>query len=66
MPELLTVAEVAELLGIKPASVRQTLSRHGIREQRGYSREQVEKLRGPRRGRRVSLIRPDQEGPTDA
>lgn len=49
MPDLLTAAQVAELLDIKPTSVRQTMSRHGVREQRGYPREQVEQIRDQRR-----------------
>lgn len=45
MTELMTVQEVAELLGIQQDSVRQVLGRHGIRERRGYPRDQVERFR---------------------
>lgn len=41
MTDLMTREDVAELLGIDPESVRSTLRRSGITEQRGYSREPV-------------------------
>jgi len=50
--------EVAELLGISPESVRKTLSRYGITEQRGYPREAVENLKRPGRGHRTDLHGP--------
>lgn len=37
--------EVAELLGIKPSSVRERMRRNGIPEVRGYPRELVKGLR---------------------
>lgn len=55
MTELMSRDEVAALLGIKPNSVRDTLRRHGITEQRGYPREQVENLRRPGKGWRTDL-----------
>lgn len=54
----MTREEVAELLGISPESVRKTLSRHGITEQRGYPREAVENLQRPPRGYRTDLHGP--------
>jgi predicted ArsR family transcriptional regulator len=48
----MTRDEVADLLGIKPNSVRDTLRRYGITEQRGYLRAAVESLERPGRGRR--------------
>lgn len=39
--DLMTHQEVAALLGITPESVRSTLRRAGITEQRGYPRELV-------------------------
>jgi hypothetical protein len=47
--------EVAALLGIKPNSVRDTLRRYGITEQRGYPREAVENLKRPGQGARTDL-----------
>lgn len=55
---LMSRDEVAELLGIKPNSVRDTLRRYGITEQRGYPREAVEKLQRPKRGYRTDLHGP--------
>lgn len=51
--------EVATLLGIKPNSVRDTLRRYGVTEQRGYPREQVEAAAAvrPGRGKRTDLRR---------
>jgi hypothetical protein len=49
--------EVAALLGISPEAVRSTLRRAGIREQRGYPRDQVVALKRPGRGRRTDLQR---------
>jgi hypothetical protein len=54
-PNLMSRDEVAALLGIKPNSVRDTLRRYGITEQRGYSREAVENLKRPGRGARTDL-----------
>lgn len=58
--------EVAELLGISASSVRSTLRRHGIAEQRGYPRERVERLaeRRPMRGYRTDLHGPADHSPT--
>lgn len=62
--------EVAALLGIAPESVRSTLRRHGITEQRGYDRDDVAALRRPGRGARTDLageqakpprVRPNEE-----
>lgn len=39
--------EIAALLGIKPNSVRDTLRRYGITEQRGYDRAAVEAIAQP-------------------
>lgn len=47
--------EVAELLGIKPNSVRDTLRRYGITEQRGYPRAAVERLQRLNQGRRTDI-----------
>lgn len=47
--------EVAALLGIAPDSVRNTLARYGIAEQRGYPRHKVENLRRVGRGYRTDL-----------
>lgn len=52
---LMTRDEVAAHLGIKPNSVRDTLRRYGITEQRGYPRNLVENLRRPGRGARTDL-----------
>lgn len=41
---LMSRDEIAELLGIQPESVRSTLRRYGIREERGYPRDRVEGL----------------------
>jgi len=54
---LMSRDEVAALLGIKPNSVRDTLRRYGITEQRGYPREAVENLKRPGRGYRTDLER---------
>lgn len=43
--------EVAALLGIQPESVRSTLRRYGITEQRGYLRDAVEALPQRLKGR---------------
>lgn len=51
--------EVAALLGISPESVRSTLRRHGVIEQRGYDREAVELLQRPGQGHRSDLDRGD-------
>lgn len=60
---LMTRDEVAVALGIAPESVRSTLRRYGITEQRGYPRDLVENLRRPGRGARTDLTaKPD---PTD-
>ena len=53
--------EVAALLGIKPNSVRDTLRRYGITEQRGYPREAVESLQRPGRGARTDLRKDEDE-----
>lgn len=53
---LMTRDEVAAHLGIKPNSVRDTLRRYGITEQRGYPRNLVENLHRPGRGVRTDLI----------
>lgn len=57
--ELMSREEVADLLGIDPESVRSTLRRYGVREERGYPRDEV--LRAaqmrPRQGRRTDLLR---------
>ena len=55
---LMSRDEVAALLGIKPNSVRDTLRRYGITEQRGYPREAVENLRRPGKGWRTDLHGP--------
>lgn len=47
--------EVAELLGISPESVRSTMRRYGISEQRGYPRDQVTRLQPKGRGYRSDL-----------
>lgn len=52
---LMTREEVASLLGIKPNSVRDTLRRYGITEQRGYPRDAVESLQRVGRGFRTDL-----------
>lgn len=52
---LMTRDEVAELLGINPESVRSTMRRYGISEQRGYPRDQVTKLKLKGRGRRTDI-----------
>lgn len=49
--DLMTADEVAEHFGIQPASVRSTMRRYGITEQRGYPREQVMALERKPRGR---------------
>lgn len=63
MPELMTRDEVAALLGISPESVRSTLRRYGITEQRGYPRDQVESLRPVGQGTRTDLRFPDEPKP---
>lgn len=60
---LMSRDEVAKLLGISPESVRKTLGRLGITEQRGYPREAVENLKRPGRGHRTDLHGPF--NPTD-
>ena len=50
---LMSRDEVAALLGIKPNSVRDTLRRYGITEQRGYPRDAVENLERPGKGWRA-------------
>lgn len=56
---LMTRDEVADLLGIAPDSVRSTLRRYGVREERGYPRDEVHRVAQmhPRQGRRTDLIR---------
>lgn len=58
---LMTREEVAGQLGISPESVRKTLRRYGITEQRGYPREAVENLKRPGRGYRTDLNTNDDE-----
>lgn len=55
MADLITRDEVAALLGISPDSVRKTLSRYGITEQRGYPRDQVLALQRKGQGHRTDL-----------
>jgi hypothetical protein len=64
--QLMTRAEVAAMLGISPDSVRNTLARAGITEERGYPRERVERLaeRRPMRGYRTDLHGPADHSPT--
>lgn len=51
---VMTLAEVAEYLRIKPDSASRLLRRHGIKPQRGYLRTDIESLeRKP--GRRTDL-----------
>lgn len=51
---VMTLAEVAELLGIKPESASRLLRRHGIKARRGYLRSEIQMLeRKP--GRRTDL-----------
>ena len=52
---LMSREEVAQFLGIRPESVRGTLRRHGISEQRGYLRSEVEAIRRIGRGFRTDL-----------
>lgn len=47
--------QVAEHLGIKPESVRTTMHRAGIPEERGYRREKVMAMRRRGRGFRSDL-----------
>jgi hypothetical protein len=61
LSELMSREEVAGLLGIKPNSVRDTLRRHGITEQRGYPREAVENLKRPGQGYRTDLRKHEEE-----
>lgn len=58
----MTRDEVAALLGIQPDSVRNTLARYGIAEQRGYPREQVENLRRVGQGYRTDLEQDGDDG----
>ena len=51
---VMTLAEVAEYLDIKPESVRSLLRRHGVKPQRGYLRADVERLER-KQGRRTDL-----------
>lgn len=62
MADLMSREEVAALLGIKPNSVRDTLRRYGITEQRGYPRDLVENLKRPGRGARTDLRKNDDDG----
>lgn len=55
--ELMSREEVAELLRIKPNSVRDTLRRYGITEHRGYPRAEVEALQRPGQGARTDLVK---------
>ena len=50
---LMSRDEVAALFRIDPNSVRDTLRRYGITEQRGYPRAEVEAIRRPGRGGKV-------------
>ena len=54
----MTLAEVAELLGIKPESASRLLRRHGIKARRGYLRAEIETLER-RQGRRTDLHKED-------
>ena len=55
----MTRDEVAALLKIDPNSVRNTLRRYGITEQRGYPRDAVESLQRVGRGFRADLAATD-------
>lgn len=63
--DLLTVHEVAALLGIAPTAVRSTMRRHHIDEQRGYPHDLVEALRAQREARAQPGARPGRGHRTD-
>jgi hypothetical protein len=65
--ELLSRAQVAELLGLELDYVRKFLARRGIQEQRGYRRSEVEPLKDYERkqGRRTDLLTPVAAKPTE-
>ena len=63
--------EVAAFLGISSESVRTTLARYDIHEQRGYPRDQVEQLERPGKGWRAGQrgshpADPDEQAPDHA
>lgn len=55
-PRLITREEIAQIWGIEPESVRSTMRRYGIHEERGYDREAFERIERPGQGRRTDLL----------
>ncbi|MCW2902266.1 MAG: hypothetical protein JWO67_4531 [Streptosporangiaceae bacterium] len=55
---VMSLAEVAEFLGIKPESASRLLRRHGIKPRRGYLRSEVKSLER-QQGRRTDLHKED-------
>lgn len=57
--DLISTDEAAEILGVRPQSVRSLLARYGVKAQRGYRRSEVEGLQRTGQGHRTDLDEKD-------
>lgn len=64
LDDLMSREEAAEILGIKPESVRHVLRRYGVEHVSGYPPDRVRWVADNRKGRgRRTDLHPDQENP---